>query len=56
MRVMLWAILHVDRLLRNLAKAPSGAQSHPGIIQYKDTWYYFYHRGDYTLNGITFSL
>ena len=44
MRVMLWkqeerrAILHMDRLLTRelLAKAPSGAQSHPGIIQYKD--------------------
>ena len=38
------------------AKSPSGAQSHPGITQYKDRWYYFYHRGDYTLNGIEGSL
>ena len=38
------------------AKAPSGAQSHPGIIKYKGSWYYFYHRGNYTLNGIEGSL
>mgnify|MGYP001184230985 FL=1 len=38
------------------ADAPSGAQSHPGIISYKDQWYYFYHRGDYTLNNINGSL
>ena len=31
-------------------------QSHPGIISYKDQWYYFYHRGDYTLNKINGSL
>ena len=38
------------------AEAPKGAQSHPGIITYKGKWYYFYHRGDYTLNNIDGSL
>ena len=38
------------------AESPNGAQSHPGIIKYRNKWYYFYHRGDYKLNNIEGSL
>jgi hypothetical protein len=31
-----------------LANKPSPAQDHHAIIQYKGTWYYFYHVGNYT--------
>jgi hypothetical protein len=38
------------------AKRGRGSIAHPAIIEYKGQWYYFYQRGDYTLNGVKGSM